>query len=85
MIERVNEVYLTNSPKNSKSTSLLITPDMIAPKFDSKIIRQIDSVTRLFDQKISDLELLYRASEHRFEIKEFHKLCDGHENTLVLI
>ncbi len=29
-------------------------------------------------------KLLFRASEHNFSAAEFHKHCDGFENTLVI-
>jgi hypothetical protein len=41
---------------------------------------------KLFESKnITDATLLYRASEHEFSVKEFHRLCDGETNTLVLV
>ena len=56
MIDQVNELYLTNNPKNNKSTTLLtMTTELVTPKLESKIVRQIDSVTRFFDQKVKDL------------------------------
>jgi hypothetical protein len=32
-----------------------------------------------------DMKLLYRASEHEFNIKKFHELCDEEENTFTII
>ena len=31
------------------------------------------------------MDLLYRASEHKFKADHFHKKCDGVGNTIVLI
>lgn len=31
------------------------------------------------------MTLLYRASENNFSAAEFHKKCDGHQDTLTLI
>ena len=31
------------------------------------------------------MELLYRASEHNFEVGAFHDLCDGKSDTIVLV
>ena len=40
---------------------------------------------KLFETRsITNATLLYRASEHNFSVKEFHQLCDGETNTLVL-
>ena len=41
---------------------------------------------KLFEHRnISHAHLLFRASEHEFSIKEFHKLCDGESNTMVIV
>ena len=34
---------------------------------------------------IKSLRLLYRASEHNFDLKAFHKLCDGIPHTLAIV
>lgn len=50
----------------------------------SKVVSDVSSIQRLFDSKISSFRLLFRASEHNFSIKEFHKKCDGQAGTLIL-
>lgn len=43
-------------------------------------------LSKLFDHKnVQHAHLLYRASDHNFSIKDFHRLCDGESNTLVLV
>ena len=42
-------------------------------------------INSFFEQRVDDLKLLFRASENRFDIKEFHKICDGHNNTLTVL
>ena len=37
------------------------------------------------NRKIKTARLLYRASDHQFDIKNFHEKCDGISNTLTLI
>ena len=35
--------------------------------------------------KVQRAELMFRASKHDFSAKAFHKKCDNHEDTLVLV
>jgi len=43
-------------------------------------------LAKLLDHRhVISSQLLYRASEHAFSIKEFHKLCDNEHNTIVLV
>jgi hypothetical protein len=37
-----------------------------------------------FDRDIYNIQPLYRASRHEFSAEEFHRLCDGKTNTLVI-
>ena len=52
---------------------------------NSKIIHEIDVISSFFENKISEVNLIYRASENSFSIKEFHKKCDGVAGTVVLL
>jgi hypothetical protein len=53
------------------------------PSINSKIISTIPPIFSVFgDQK---LELLYRGSRDGFGSSAFHRLCDGHSNTVTLI
>jgi len=54
--------------------------------FDSKITQESDYIRSLFQKKnLKNLHLLYRASEHEYSAKEFHKKCDGIVSTLTLV
>ena len=60
-------------------------------KIDSKIIGS-DSVgqeqLRFIQQALgrpATMKLLFRASEHGFSAKEFHRWCDGKAPTLVVV
>ena len=67
-------------------------------KIDSNILNsneQISLINLLFDQlkkqkldeniKGIDTKLLYRASEHKYNCKTFHELCDGKGATITII
>jgi len=40
---------------------------------------------QFFTKRIVSADLLYRASDHGFSVLEFHRKCDGVEETVVLI
>jgi hypothetical protein len=52
---------------------------------NSKIIDEIGVISSFFEDKISEANLIFRASENSFSIKEFHKKCDGISGTVVLL
>ena len=54
-------------------------------RLDSKIVKDVNQLEQFFDQKVEKFDLIFRASENRFDIKEFHKTCDGRSMTLVLL
>lgn len=39
----------------------------------------------MFEDKIANINLLYRGSEHNFSIPEFRKFCDKKKNNLCLV
>ena len=45
----------------------------------------MEFIKNSFNKKLKKLNLLFQASEHQYSAKEFHKMCDGIEDTLVLI
>ena len=45
----------------------------------------MEFIKNSFSKKIIKLKLLFKASEHKYRAKEFHKVCDGIEDTFVLI
>ena len=51
-------------------------------------LMKFDDESHLIDRWLghpSQYKLLYRASEHHFDTNEYHKLCDGIPNLLVLV
>jgi hypothetical protein len=54
-------------------------------KIASNISRSVELLQGFFPLNLKSFELLYRASEHNFDIKKFHEKCDSVPNTLVLI
>ena len=55
---------------------------------DSKIVNTNDEYKALkafFDEKIKRFKLLYRASEHNFEVKKFYEKCSNIPNTIILV
>jgi hypothetical protein len=83
--------YLTFGIWSSLQTrlTLTVTPPSLSSRFkplpsiDSKIISTIPDIFSVFgDQK---LHLLYRGSRDGFGSSVFHRLCDGHSNTVTLI
>lgn len=59
----------------------------ILKSLDSKIIdsESFIDLTEMFSEKITDMKLLYRGSEHGFSISEFRKLCERKENNLSIL
>jgi hypothetical protein len=53
------------------------------PLFDSKILWHLPNIFSPFGWR--KLQLLYRGSSHGFGCKDFHRLCNGHSNTLTII
>jgi hypothetical protein len=53
------------------------------PSIESKIMSAIPDIFSVFGDK--QLQLLYRGSRDGFEASAFHRLCDGHRNTVTLI
>ena len=49
------------------------------------MVTDFAALSRLFENKISSLKLIFRASENGFSIREFHKKCDGHAGTLTVV
>ena len=52
--------------------------------FNSKIVHDVSAIHKLFENKVSSLKLIFRASENNFSIKEFHKKCDGQAGTVTI-
>lgn len=52
---------------------------------NSKIIGSVEDVSKFFNEKIKELNLLYRASDRGFSIDRFHKLCDNIPNTIIIV
>jgi hypothetical protein len=69
--------------------TLPVTPPSLSGRFkplssiESKIISTTPRIFRVFGDK--QLQLLYRGSRDGFEASAFHRLCDGHRNTVTLI
>jgi hypothetical protein len=53
------------------------------PLIDSKILSEIPPLFSVFGDQM--LQLLYRGSRDGFEAATFHRLCNGHPNTVTLI
>ena len=54
------------------------------------MLKNDDDLTSLFDyfgkdKTIKEMKLLYRESEHNFEAKAFHDLCDEKAHTILLV
>jgi hypothetical protein len=64
----------------------LIEQRRFRPLLKSKIISEFGTIPWIFeDFKHNTFELLYRGSRDSFKISEFHRRCDGHHRTLVVI
>jgi hypothetical protein len=83
-LDRISEIYLKTGIKKDKSSVLTHTTELKS-SLNSRILREMAPINKLFEERIDDMKLLFRASENRFDIKEFHKLCDGHTNTITII
>ena len=62
--------------------------------FESKILSESEEVSLFFSlkekfkkgqERIMDIALLYRASEHEYSASAFHKLCNNKGPTLVIV
>jgi hypothetical protein len=57
-----------------------------ALSLNSKILEDVQPIRNLFtDRTVSNIKLLYRASDNGFSIKDFHKQCDHIPHTFTLI
>jgi hypothetical protein len=55
---------------------------------DSKIVAsnsEFKALTNMLGKKIKKFRLLYRASEHNFDVKKFYEKCTLISNTIVLV
>lgn len=87
MLETTSDLYLKPGTRKEKK---LFAPSTLEPKLaqvtlPSKIVSDIAAIQRLFDTKISSFQLLFRASENGYSIREFHKKCDGMAGTVLLV
>jgi len=82
--EPITKTHHKNHRNNivSPSNDLFATP--LNP-INSRIISDCESIKSLFNQPVDKVDLLFRASEKKFDIRDFHKACDEINNTLVLI
>jgi hypothetical protein len=55
----------------------------VPPAIDSEIISRLPSIFSVFEGKT--FRLLYRGGRDGFQAGDFHRLCDGHPNTLTLV
>jgi hypothetical protein len=53
------------------------------PSVDSRIISEVPEIFAEFREK--SFKILWRGSRDGFGVKEFHRRCDGHANTLTVI
>ena len=83
MIKRTHQNVLELTKK--LKTELLAVQHLCNLKIDSKISKNIEILQDFFPEKLKSFKLLYRASEHNFDAKQFHESCDGVPNTLVLV
>lgn len=90
LIDRTSDLYLkpgTKRERRAPNSTPVISEVKPSPSsgFDSKIVHDVSAIHRLFETKVSSLKLLFRASEHSFSIKDFHKKCDGQAGTVTII
>lgn len=43
------------------------------------------NIMKFFTKSIKQVKLLYRASDNDFDVRKFHKKCDGVANTLTVV
>ena len=89
LLDKASEFYLKSGKKFSEFTKSLATTSPTSGSgipFDSKITADLPKINSFFEGiNIKKAQLLYRASEHNFSAKTFHKLCDDNTHTLTLI
>jgi hypothetical protein len=61
----------------------MAVPQPSAPSLDSRIISTFPEIFSEFRGK--QFSLLWRGSRDGFKSSDFHRLCDGHHNTLTVI
>jgi hypothetical protein len=57
--------------------------DAIIRKLESQVFRDFPAIFDEFQEK--QFPLLWRGSRDGFKVKQFHRRCDGHPNTLTVI
>jgi hypothetical protein len=92
LLENAREIYISEIPKGksdkgSTFSSVSSAPDIVL--IDSKIeraIQEYDFIKSLFPkQNVRRFSLLFRASENKFSVSDFHKVCDEIPHTLTII
>lgn len=79
---------IKNNHKNHRNNIVKPDNDLFSTPvnaINSKILSDSESIKSLFEVKVSKVDLLFRASDKKFDIREFHKSCDEISHTLVLI
>jgi hypothetical protein len=87
LLDRTSDLYLKPGTRRERSTASSVVPEIKSQlsALNSKVVTDFSAISRLFDGKIASLKLLFRASENAYSIREFHKKCDGHAGTLVVV
>jgi hypothetical protein len=74
---------LSRLPRLRQSRPLYRGPVPSAPSLDSRIISDFPKIVAEFREK--RVSLLWRGRRDGFGAKDFHRLSDGHANTLTVI
>jgi hypothetical protein len=80
--ERLNQIELLRI-HISKLRSCKLMTRLVVPSINSVILSNIPIIFDDFEN--NKFSLLWRGSCHGFSASEFHRRCDGHSNTLIVI
>lgn len=84
-LSKASDIYLKPGLRKEKPSMIEVPPSVPIDHINSKIVKELALVKSFFTEKVDKLELLFRASERKFDIREFHRTCDGRTNTIVFI
>ena len=62
-----------------------IGSSILSNEHEIAFLNKLSSMKKMSDIHEREFKLLYRASDHEYSAERFHKLCDGHSPTFVIV
>ena len=86
-INNIENIKLDSIAEKLNNTEFPFSFQLYNSFFDIKNFKSLmnEGIKKYFKKNISNFELIYQASNDGFGYKNFHKKCDGKNNTIVLV